>query len=56
MEFQENDLCRGSLAHLELISRQPRFARSIQLLVDPEAQPILCSPRIQPDKPPVQRY
>ena len=45
-----------TLDRLELISRQPRVARSIQLLVEPEALPILRSPHIQSVKSPVQRY
>lgn len=34
-----------TLERLGLISRQPGVARSIRLLVDPEALPILRSPR-----------
>ena len=45
-----------TLDRLELISRQPRVARSIQLLVEPEALPRLRSPHIQSVKSPVQRY
>jgi DNA-binding MarR family transcriptional regulator len=39
-----------------LIRRQPGVARSIQLLVDPEALPILRSAENQPVKSSVQRY
>ena len=39
-----------------LISRQPGVARSIRLLVEPEALPILRSPHSQSVKSPVQRY
>ena len=43
-----------TLERLGLIRRQPGIARSIQLLVPPEALPILRAP--QPVKSPVQRY
>ena len=45
-----------TLERMGLISRQPRVARSIRLLVEPEALPILRSPHSQSVKSPVQRY
>ena len=45
-----------ALERLELISRRPRVARSIRLLVEPEALPVLRSPRSQSVKSPAQRY
>ena len=45
-----------TLERLELISRQPRVARSIQLLVEPETLPILRSAHSQSAKSPAQRY
>jgi DNA-binding MarR family transcriptional regulator len=45
-----------TLERAGLIRRQPGVARSIQLLVEPEALPILRRPEIQPVKSSVQRY
>ena len=42
-----------TLERAGLIQRQPGVARSIQLLVDPQALPIL---KTQPVKTPVSRY
>ena len=45
-----------TLERIGLIKRQPSVARSIQLLVEPEALPILRSAENQPVKSSVQRY
>ena len=45
-----------TLERAGLIRRQPGVARSIQLLVEPEALPILRRPEIQTVKSSVQRY
>ena len=45
-----------TLERISLIKRQPGVARSIQLLVEPEALPILRSAENQPVKSSVQRY
>ncbi|MGH6793061.1 MAG: LexA family protein [Methyloceanibacter sp.] len=45
-----------TLERAGLIRRQPGVARSIQLLVQPEALPILRSAENQPIKSPVQSY
>ena len=45
-----------TLERIGLIKRQPGVARSIQLLVKPEALPILRSAENQPVKSSVQKY
>jgi DNA-binding MarR family transcriptional regulator len=45
-----------TLERAGLIRRQPGVARSIQILVKPEALPVLCSTENQPVKSSVQRY
>ena len=45
-----------TLERADLTRRQPGVARSIQLLVEPEALPILRSAENQPVKSSVQRY
>ena len=45
-----------TLERAGLIRRQPGVARSIQLLVEPEALPILRRPEAQTVKSSVQRY
>ena len=45
-----------TLERIGLIKRQPGLPRSIQLLVEPEALPILRSAENQPVKSSVQRY
>jgi DNA-binding MarR family transcriptional regulator len=45
-----------TLERTGLIRRQPGVARSIQLLLQPEALPILRSAENQPVKSPVQSY
>jgi len=45
-----------TLERAGLIRRQPAVARSIQLLVPPEALPILRRPEIQTVRSSVQRY
>jgi DNA-binding MarR family transcriptional regulator len=45
-----------TLERADLIRRQPGVARSIQLLVEPEALPVLRSAENQPVKSSVQRY
>jgi len=45
-----------TLERAGLIRRQPRTARSIELLVDPAQLPELLDPLIQPVKITVQRY
>ena len=45
-----------ALERLGLTSRQPGVARSIRLLVEPEALPILRSPHCQSVKSPMPRY
>lgn len=45
-----------TLERAGLIRRQPSVARSIQLLIDPNALPPLLPSRTQPVKIPVQRY
>jgi DNA-binding MarR family transcriptional regulator len=45
-----------TLERAGLISRHPGVARSIQLLVEPEALPILRRPETQSIKSSVQRY
>jgi DNA-binding MarR family transcriptional regulator len=45
-----------ALERLGLIKRQPAVARSIQLLVEPEALPILRREQDQPVKTSVPRY
>ena len=45
-----------TLERAGLIRRQPGVARSIQLIVPPEALPVLRAPDAQPVKSPVQSY
>jgi DNA-binding MarR family transcriptional regulator len=45
-----------TLERAGFIKRQPRTARSIEVLVDPDHLPELLWPRIQPVKITVQRY